>query len=659
MDSDRNRTVAVTTPTLAVPLTAERILETLGDMVVVVDPRCRVVYQGRGLCRALGYTEGGLLGRLLPEFVHVDDQDRMLAVLDPLLTPPLSDGAVPVEEARCTVRWAHLSGEWQAVSMVARRQAETGHVVISGRDVTDSHQREQGLQQARARAEESGQAKADFLAMMSHEIRTPMSGIIGLIDLLRGTELNTRQQDYVRALVQAGEHLSDLLNDILDFSKIEANHLEIEAVAFDLRKLAGAVMDIFRARAEAKGIALRGSVAPDLSRWWKGDARHLRQVLANLIGNAVKFTDNGHVEVKVTARGTPGPGDLQMLEFSISDTGIGIAESQKSQLFQPFVQADISNTRRHGGTGLGLAISKRLVEAMGGAISVTSQRHVGSTFHFTLPAQPIEAPRGQVVPLDPARPFDGRILVVDDSDLNRMVLGDMLERFGLSVSTALNGLEALDKVRKEPGFSLIFMDIQMPVMDGFSAIEAIRRQEKASGTAAVPILALSATALREDRERALALGCNDYVVKPLRKDVLLTLLRTYCPAKDGNRSLSDLEQQPVEPVTEPAAVTVLEPELVALVPVFLSGVAEDLAALRRAAGGGDAAGVRRSAHTMKGNAMLFGFQELVDCLRALEAVGHEQAVSGGSAETLRGLCAPQISRLETLLQDLAGRAGPS
>lgn len=629
-------------------LSADRILEALGDMVLVVDPRCRIVYQGAGVSRSLGYTDGTLTGRLLPEFVHVDDQDRLLVALESLLSGQ-------EEEARCAVRCATVAGDWRTVSVVARHLSGGGHLVIAARDVTASHQREQGLQQARARAEESGQAKADFLAMMSHEIRTPMSGIIGLIDLLRGTELNSRQQDYVRALVQAGEHLSDLLNDILDFSKIEANHLEIEAVAFDLRKLAGAVMDIFRARAEAKGLALRGSVAPGLSRWWKGDARHLRQVLANLIGNAVKFTDDGHVEVKVTARGGPGPDGRQMLEFSISDTGIGITETQKAQLFQPFVQADLSNTRRHGGTGLGLAISKRLVEAMGGSISLTSQRHVGSTFQFSLPVQAIEAPRGQVLPLDPARPFEGRILIVDDSDLNRMVLGDMLERFGLAVSTANNGLEALERVRREPGFSLIFMDIQMPVMDGFSAIEAIRRQEAATGSAGTPILALSATALREDRERALALGCNDYVVKPLRKDVLLTLLRTYCPAKDSGRLLSDLEMQPVDGEGAPPPSLTVEPELATLIPVFLNGVAEDLTALRRAVAAGDGAGVRRAAHTMKGNAMLFGLADLVECLRDLEAAGNGQATGGGSAEALRLLCLPLVSRLEGLLQDL-GRA---
>ncbi|MBB6210898.1 ATP-binding protein [Novispirillum itersonii] len=633
-------------------VSADRILDALGDMVVVVDPRCRIVYQGQGVSRSLGYADGALTGRLLPEFVHVDDQDTLLAVLDPLLS---GQG----EEARCSVRGATVSGDWRTVSVVARRLSGSDHVVIAGRDVTASHQREQGLQQARERAEESGQAKADFLAMMSHEIRTPMSGIIGLIDLLRGTELNARQQDYVRALVQAGEHLSDLLNDILDFSKIEANHLEIEVVAFDLRKLAGAVMDIFRARAEAKGLALRGSVAPGLSRWWKGDSRHLRQVLANLIGNAVKFTDNGHVEVKVTARGEPGPDGRQMLEFSISDTGIGITETQKAQLFQPFVQGDLSSTRRHGGTGLGLAISKRLVEAMGGSISLTSQRHVGSTFHFSVPILPIEAPRGQVLPLDPARPFEGRILIVDDSDLNRMVLGDMLERFGLAVTTANNGLEALEKVRKEPGFSLIFMDIQMPVMDGFSAMEAIRRQEAATGGPATPILALSATALREDRERALALGCNDYVVKPLRKDVLLTLLRTYCQSKDSSRSLSDLEMQPPEPASEtsPAALAV-EPELAALIPVFLNGVADDLSALRRAVSAGDGAGVRRAAHTMKGNAMLFGLADLVECLRTLEAAGNEQVSGASSPEVLQRRCMSLVARLEGLLHDLGrGAAG--
>lgn len=625
-------------------------------MVVAVDGRHRIIYQGAGVRRLLGHDDGSLIGELLVEYLHPDEQGAFLRLMDPLL----SEAGLP--EAARSVRCRDRSGGWRRLNIVMRRVNGAPVLVLTGRENAESAVLSGSGEDLTADVQ---QDRADFLAVMSHEIRTPMSGIIGLIDLLKTTEMTTRQQEYVRALVQAGEHLSDLLNDILDFSKIEANRLELETVSFELRKLLGAVMDIFRAKAEAKGLALRGSVAPELSRWWSGDARHLRQVLANLVGNAVKFTDDGHIEVKIAAGDPADHGGLQWLDVSVSDTGIGIAETQKALLFQPFVQADLSSTRRHGGTGLGLAISKKLIDAMGGDISVTSQRHVGSTFRFSVPLRPIEAPQGQSLPSEQSRSFDGRVLVVDDSDLNRLVLGDMLTRFGMTVSIARNGLEALEKVRAEPGFSLIFMDIQMPVMDGFAATEAIRGLETATGAVPTPILALSATAIREDRERALGLGCDDYVVKPLRKEALNTLLRRYCPT-DGGRSLSEVEAagQGTGPDTRSGRSRGVKPELEGkadgepeanLVEMFLSGIATEIASLRTAVRLGDALALSRVAHTVKGNAMLFGYQDLVDCLRDLEVLGRrvsQRIELPGQTTDLPVECMPLLIRLDRVLADV-------
>jgi PAS domain S-box-containing protein len=636
------------------------LIDNVSDLIMVVDRRGVVTYRNPAVERLLGYGRRDLLSQPLDAVVHGEDIPLLLADLSSLVVDPQQVTSRDIRMRHRGGGWRHMRVQGRAMPSADGRQ----QVVLSAQDASDQHQMRETLRTAKERAEEMGRAKSNFLATMSHEIRTPMSGIIGLIDLLKATGLSTKQREYVRALDRAGEHLSDLLNDILDFSKIEAEKLDREETVFDLRKTVRGVLDIFRGRAEAKDLALRAEIAADLQDLWRGDARHLRQVLANLLGNAVKFTDQGQVEIRVERDGNAQDdrdgaaslgraGGATMIKFAVSDTGIGIADDKLGQIFEPFAQVDASTNRRHGGTGLGLAISRRLVELMGGRVWAVSRPGRGSTFFVILPlreASPDEVSAAVAVDQEARRYAQGWVLVVDDSDLNCLVLGDMLRGLGLAVDTASNGAEAVRLYGKRD-YSLVFLDIQMPVMDGFQAVAAMRRGEAEAGQPPRPIVALSATALKDDRDRALAEGCDDYVVKPLRKEALLGILKTYLP---------DAPMEALAPIPVGEAPVVFEPELAPLLPSFFGHLSQEMAALRQAIDAADLAGVARLAHQSKGNAMLFGFRALVDTLRDLELAARAlQEEEGAGVPPVEGRLRSALATAEAEAKHLRRQLGPA
>jgi len=634
------------------------LIDNVSDLIMVVDRRGVVTYHSPSAERLLGYRQDDLLNQPLNVLVHDADVNLLLTDLSSLVVDPQQVTSRDVRMRHRSGGWRHMHVQGRALPSPQGRQ----QVVLSVQDASEQYQMRETLRTAKEKAEELGRAKSDFLAVMSHEIRTPMSGIIGLIDLLKATGLSEKQREYVRALDRAGEHLSDLLNDILDFSKIEAQKLDTEDIVFDLRKTVAGVMDIFRGRAEAKGLRLKSRVPDDLPRLWRGDARHLRQVLANLLGNAIKFTEEGAVEVLVeidrqatasagTRRGGRMAPGATMVKFAVADTGIGIAEDQLGQIFEPFAQADVSTSRRHGGTGLGLAISRRLCDLMGGRIWAVSRPGRGSTFFVLLPLQEASAEEvsaAAAVEQEARRYAHGHVLVVDDSDLNCLVLGDMLRGLGLAVDTAANGAEAV-RLYGDGDYALVFLDIQMPVMDGFQAAAAMRAAEGAAGRARRPIVALSATALKDDRDRALDAGCDDYVVKPLRKEALRGILKTYL------RETPTREAASTAPVAEAPAV--FEPELAPLLPSFFEHLESELEGLRASVSAGDIGAVARLANQAKGNAMLFGFKALVDALRQLEfaARGMQEEGSTPSEGRLRAA----LTAAEAEATALRQRLGPA
>ena len=517
-------------------------------------------------------------------------------------------------------------------------------IMSINRDVTE-RRRAEALRNAKEAAERTARAKAQFLANMSHEIRTPMAGVVGLIDLLLGTDLNEQQAEYARLIQSSGVSLLRVIDDILDFSKIDAGKLTFEEAPFDLRAMLHEAVDLLRLKAVSNGTELDLRIAQEVPCWVLGDPGRIRQVVMNLVGNAVKFTEAGSVSVEVE----PVPEQEDRIRIQVRDTGIGIPPEAQGRLFELFSQADDSTSRRFGGTGLGLAISKRIVEGMGGEIGFESAPGKGSTFWIT-----VKLARSAPPPV-PERAAglavrSRRILTAEDNGINQLVITEQLKALGYEVTAVGNGLEALEALQAGP-YDLVLMDCQMPHLDGYEATQRIRQLPGAVGS--IPIVALTAHAIREDLDRCLAVGMNDTITKPFTAEVLRRKLERWLgsgpgsPGEDGG--LASAAGKGVEAIESAGPLDLGHLERLRAIgreagPDVMAKIVEQfrtqtyLDEIRGALDRGDRVFLKARAHGLKGTSSLLGATRLPRLCAELELL---------CADATREECLKQVALIES------------
>jgi PAS domain S-box-containing protein len=605
---------------------AESIAEHSTSIIYVFDlNKVTISYSNRHVAEFLGYSPDEIekMGRdLLGRVIHPDDLGLILVHLEEFRR--VADGQVIETQARCR----HASGEWRWVwirEVVFKRSSDGVPLQILGtaQDVTELRSIHEELKKAKEDAEAANHAKSSFLANMSHEIRTPLNAVIGYTDLLRGPSRQLEPADCVETIGRNARHLMELLNDILDISKIESGHMAVENSPVDLPGLAAEINQMMRPQAEGKSLDFKFTTANLVPQVIITDRLRLRQILLNLIGNAIKFTETGGVHVRLSASAERSDEPIEM-RFEVSDSGIGMTAEQVGILFRPFSQTDSSTTRRFGGTGLGLAISKRLAEMMDGTITVCSEAGVGSVFTLTIPVEiPSGIPMLSELPEAPTQELDtstieeirlrGKVLLAEDGRDSQRLISAILTDAGANVVPAETGKQAVHLAQTEQ-FDLILMDVQMPILDGYAASARIR-----STNPNVPIIILTAHATAEDRAKSVAAGCSEFLTKPFDTNNLLKTLAKYLPSSRREASAEIAPTAPASTNTSSHQSTLASnPKRRRVLEQYVAELPGDVAKLADLMKQQNLSDLATMVHQIKGSGGLYGFPRITELAAAVE-----------------------------------------
>jgi PAS domain S-box-containing protein len=517
-----------------------------------------------------------------------------------------------------------------------------------GTDITERVKQREELIEARKIAEDAKQLQEQFLANMSHEIRTPMNGIQGMTDLILETKLTDEQKDFAKTIKRSTDNLIVIINDILDFSKIKAGKLTVEKIDFDINEVVENVKAIFRYRISEKGLNLKINVNENIPSVLIGDPYRLNQILVNLIGNAIKFTHNGGIDISISVQEKTSKGIV--LYFKISDTGIGIETDKINEIFESFTQASVETSRKYGGSGLGLAITKQLLELQKGEISVESEINKGTTFNFSIPYSYSETKnpfifRGKDVNNYRSLLYGKKFLIAEDNEVNQKVIRHVLQKAGGLVEIANNGLEAVSLLKKSKDYDLIIMDLQMPEMDGYAATKYIRNVMNLS----IPIMAMTASALKGEKSKCLEIGMNDYVTKPFDFSFLYERIGFLL----GDKSINNLAQSVDKPVNENLYDLSLLEEmddneyLSEILTIFLNKTPNEINELQQACNSNQFEDAYKIAHKLKSSAGLLKANNLLSVLIKIEE--NAKAEKSDELVKLAELANAEYKRIETPL----------
>jgi PAS domain S-box-containing protein len=641
--------------------TSASLVEASTDLIGYSSLEGEVLFVNKAGLRMVGIDPNrSMKGEQILDFVVEEEQKHFL---DSVLPEVMREGQWAGE-----TQFKNFSGGppipmWQSVFFITEPQTNRRVAMATiCRDLTQRKRDESEIQAAREAAEAGNRAKTTFLANMSHELRTPMNGILGMAELLLTTELSPEQRRYAQVVLDSGKNLLSIVNHILDLSKIEAGKVVLEKLAFDLGQMVESATQTLALEARRKGLEFTCVVDPDVPRVVRGDPGRLRQVIVNLTANAVKFTTQGRVSITVGVAAQDER--MTTLRFTIDDTGIGIAEGQAADLFSPFVQGDQSTTRKFGGTGLGLAISRQLVELLGGQIGFESEPGTGSCFHFTARLEKQREGSATTTQTAPV-PFiphisaahhlhHARILLAEDHPVNREVMLAVLGKLGYKADPVPDGREAVKALQAEP-YDLVLMDCQMPEMDGYEATRLIRIPATGTLNPRIPIVAVTAGAMADDRQKCIEAGMDDYLSKPVEPAKLARMLDKWLGRAQQEQTV-DAAGPPVDPESGPAVFdhVALLGRLMGnqslaekVVNLFLEAAPSQVANLRRQLAARDATVARRDAHALKGAAATVSAPVLQGL--ALQA---EQAAGAGEwtrIEQILPRMEEQLQRLKTAI----------